>query len=259
VPPRTVPDIIAHRGESHDAPENTIAAFRLAWERGIRTVELDVRLTSDMRLVVCHDADTMRTTGVRHVVAETPLAVLQSLDAGAWKGPGWAGERTPTLEEALAVVPDDGCVWIEIKSGPDAAGPVAEAIRRAGLAPDRVNVISFGDDVLRASADAIPEVPTQLISGFGRRSSDGPLEPSMADLIARALSAGAAGINVHWDGPINEETVAETRRAGLRLGVWTVDDAGTAERMTTSGVDAITSNRAAWLRAGLASIRARSD
>ncbi|MFM1902441.1 MAG: hypothetical protein RLZZ440_341, partial [Planctomycetota bacterium] len=74
--------ITAHRGASYDAPENTLAAFRLAWEQGADAIEADFRLTSDGQIVCVHDADTERVAGVRHVVAETPLAELRALDAG---------------------------------------------------------------------------------------------------------------------------------------------------------------------------------
>src|SRR5438477_1876233 len=92
-------EIVAHRGESADAPENTLAAFRLAWERHDDAIELDVHLTADGQLIVCHDPDTRRTTGVKKVIKETPLAELRELDAGRWKGPQWAGEKLPTLDE----------------------------------------------------------------------------------------------------------------------------------------------------------------
>jgi glycerophosphoryl diester phosphodiesterase len=94
--------LIAHRGESADAPENTLAAFRLAWERNVPTIELDVHLTKDGEAVICHDADTKRTAGTKLVIKDTPLADLRALDAGKWKAPRWAGEKLPTLAEALA-------------------------------------------------------------------------------------------------------------------------------------------------------------
>jgi glycerophosphoryl diester phosphodiesterase len=86
-------EIIAHRGESADAPENTLAAFRLAWERRVTAIELDVHLTKDDRLVVCHDADTKRTTGETLTIAKSTLADLRTLDAGRWKGERWTGGR----------------------------------------------------------------------------------------------------------------------------------------------------------------------
>jgi len=84
-------EIVAHRGASWDAPENTVAAWRLAWEQGADAAELDTYLTKDGKMVVLHDGSTQRTTGVDLRVAETTLAELRALDAGKWKGEQFAG------------------------------------------------------------------------------------------------------------------------------------------------------------------------
>lgn len=98
-------DIIGHRGASHDAPENTLAAFKLGWEQGADAVELDIWLTKDGKIVCLHDADTKRTTGVLKKAADSTLAELRTLDAGTWKDAKWRGEKIPTLTEALAAIP----------------------------------------------------------------------------------------------------------------------------------------------------------
>src|SRR6185369_848081 len=90
------PMLIAHRGASRDAPENTLAAFRLAWQQGADGIEADFRLTRDGRVVCLHDASTGRTAGVDLAVAEASLEELKRLDVGGWKGARWAGERIPT-------------------------------------------------------------------------------------------------------------------------------------------------------------------
>src|SRR6516165_6861811 len=84
-------EIVGHRGASHDAPENTLAAVRLAWEQGADAAEFDVRLTRDHRVVAIHDTDTGRTAGgANRVVAESTLAELRSIDVGRWKGETYA-------------------------------------------------------------------------------------------------------------------------------------------------------------------------
>ena len=110
--------VIAHRGASADAPENTLSAFRLARRLGAGMVELDVHQTKDRRLVVIHDPTLTRTTGVRAVVASWTLAGLADLDAGSWFAPRFARERVPTLEAVLAVLGPRMAVNIELKSGP---------------------------------------------------------------------------------------------------------------------------------------------
>ena len=99
-------EIIAHRGASHDAPENTLESVRLGWEQGADAVEVDVYLSKDGHIVVHHDDTTKKLAGVdRKVVAQT-LAELQRLDVGAWKGAKWKGVRIPRLDDVLASIPE---------------------------------------------------------------------------------------------------------------------------------------------------------
>src|SRR5687768_5258275 len=84
--------IVAHRGASHDAPENTLAAFKLAWEQGADGIEADFYLSSDGKIICNHDKDTARTAGVKHVVSETPFDVLRTLEVGSWKNEKYRGE-----------------------------------------------------------------------------------------------------------------------------------------------------------------------
>ena len=103
-----MPQIIAHRGASADAPENTLAAFRLGWEQDADGIEGDFRLSADGRIVCIHDDDTQRVAGSRLVVSETSYNDLHALDVGRWKGEQWRGERIPSLAEVhvhLAALP----------------------------------------------------------------------------------------------------------------------------------------------------------
>src|SRR3954468_15593010 len=121
--------IIAHRGASRDAPENTLAAVRLAWAQHADAVEIDVHLTRDGRLAVIHDPDTQRTTGVPRIVAQSTFAELSELDAGAWKNARFAGEKIPALEDVLAVVPDGKRLFVEIKGGPEVVPELRRCMR----------------------------------------------------------------------------------------------------------------------------------
>src|SRR5438128_11840999 len=88
-----LPELIAHRGASHDAPENTLAAVQLAWQQHADAVEVDVRISRDGQLVVIHDDNTLRTGKAARKVSDETLAELRSLDVGRWKGRQWSGER----------------------------------------------------------------------------------------------------------------------------------------------------------------------
>ena len=244
-------EIIAHRGESADAPENTLAAFHLAWERRLPGIELDTYQTRDGQMVVCHDANTLRTTGISRSVRESTLAELQALDAGSWKGPQWAGETIPTLAAALATVPPAKRCFLEIKSGPESVPAVAAAVKESGLAPSQIAIITFYPNTLAEAKRLLPENKAYFLSGFKKAPETGPWTPDAAGLIEIARSLGADGLDLNYVGPIDAEFVRAVHSAGLELYVWTIDEMEPARRMVEAGVDGITSNRADWLRTAL--------
>ncbi|MGD9799201.1 MAG: glycerophosphodiester phosphodiesterase [Parvularculaceae bacterium] len=110
--------VVGHRGTKKFAPENTVAAFNKAIEMGARSIEMDVRATKDGEFVVMHDPFVNRTTNGRGLVSQMTLAEIRALDAGSWFGPEFAGERVPTLREALRAVKGRSAVDIDFKSGP---------------------------------------------------------------------------------------------------------------------------------------------
>ena len=108
-------EIIAHRGASHIAPENTVVSANAAWENGADAVEVDIYLSADGKIMVIHDSTTKRTTGSDYKVGETDSGILRSLDAGSWKGTEFAGEKIPFLEEIIETVPRGKRLYVEIK------------------------------------------------------------------------------------------------------------------------------------------------
>ncbi|MEO7092222.1 MAG: glycerophosphodiester phosphodiesterase family protein, partial [Polyangiales bacterium] len=153
-PPITRPRVVAHRGASHDAPENTLAAFTRAWALGVECVELDVHLTRDGEVVVMHDANTKRTTGHDGPIADQTLAALKTLDAGR-------GERIPTIGEVIATIPRGRTLFVEIKSPITTVPAVAQAIRAAnpGARGATIALQSFDPDTLVALSRALPDAP----------------------------------------------------------------------------------------------------
>src|SRR3989449_9458057 len=124
--------VIAHRGASAAAPENTLAAFRLAADLGADGIELDVRGTADGQLVVLHDASVNRTTDGAGRVAALTLDQLRRVDAGKKFGPSFRGERIPLLSQVFEVVAGRLLVDVEIKAAGVEAGPLG-LIRRIGM------------------------------------------------------------------------------------------------------------------------------
>src|SRR5512135_1831254 len=113
--PRSQPLVIAHRGSSASAPENTLAAFQLAVEQEADAIELDVDLTRDGHVVVMHDATIDRTTDGHGRVTELTLAEIRGVDAGAWKAAAFDGERVPLLEEVFEAMGQRVLINVEIK------------------------------------------------------------------------------------------------------------------------------------------------
>src|SRR6266850_7844739 len=111
------PLIIAHRGASGDAPENTMAAFRLAMDSGADMIELDLHLSKDSALVVCHDSKLNRTARIKKTIKQLTLKELKKLDVGSWFHPRFSGETIPTLEEVLKLTVNRIALNIEIKQG----------------------------------------------------------------------------------------------------------------------------------------------
>lgn len=249
--PRADPIIIAHRGASHDAPENTLAAFELAWQRGADGIEGDFHLTADRQIVCIHDKDTKRTAGTGPAVADSTLAELRELDVGAWKDPCWAGQRVPTLAEVLATVPDGRKVYIEVKCGPEIVGLLMPIIAASGLADGQIVIIGFDADVIAQVRRALPRLKALWLSGFEQNEQTGRWRPTPEEAIATLRRIDAHGLSCAAHECVDRAFVRSVRAAGFEFHVWTVNEVETARRFRSLGVGSITTNRPGRLRAEL--------
>jgi glycerophosphoryl diester phosphodiesterase len=243
------PLIVAHRGASYDAPENTLAAFRLAWEQGADGIEGDFYLSSDGRIVCIHDKDTQRVSGVKHVIAETPLATLRSLDVGAWKGETWRGEQMPTLGEVLAVVPPGKMMFIELKVGVEIVPALMQALDESKLELEQIVVISFDADAIAECERRRPGIRTQWLTDY-KQQEDGAWRPTEETVTAILLASGADALGSKANREVLDESFLANLCAAERceFGVWTVDDPELARYYIEQGAWSITTNRPAWLR-----------
>lgn len=217
------PRIAAHRGASADAPENTLAAFRRAWQLGVEAVELDVHVTKDGAVVVMHDANTKRTAGLDRPIAEQTLAELKTLDAGAWKGPAFVGERIPTLGEVLATIPPGRAMFVEIKSGPETVPTVAAAVRAGRPSSANILLQGFDADVLGALAAALPDAPAYWTVDPPVDEAHRPL-PYTKDVIDEAKRRGFAGVAL-LHSSVDDALLAAARDTGILVDVWTLNEA----------------------------------
>ena len=246
-------EIIAHRGASHTAPENTLSAVNLAWQRGTDAVEIDIWLTGDGRIVALHDKNTERTTGESWQVAERTLDELQSLDAGSWKDAAFAGERIPTLDEILATVPDGKRLFIEIKSKAEILPELERVLTASGKQPNQTVIISFDFDTVRTAKSRMPKLPGYWIQGTSpsRNEKTGAVVAPPDELIEKCRGAGLDGLDLKYDSELTCEIVESMHRLGLGLYVWTVNEPEDARRLIALGVDGITTDRPGWLRGQL--------
>jgi len=240
-------EIIAHRGASKDAPENTLAAMKLAWQQEADAIELDLWLSKDRKLVVFHDANTKRFDGQLRKVSDLDWNVLQQLDVGTWKDAKFKNERIPMLESILATIPKGRRAILEIKCGPEILLELDRVLRMARRNSRELAIISFDFEALRQSKQLFPEIEHYLLSGYKRDSKTGEL-PELATLMKLAKSARLDGLDLHFDWPIDEGFVGHVRAAGLKLLVWTVNEPAVARRLRDAGVGGITTDRPGWLR-----------
>jgi len=240
-------EIVAHRGASGEAPENTVASANLGWEQQADAVEIDVHLTRDGEVAVIHDPTLLRTTGRDARVDALKLADIQKLDAGIWKGARWRGERVPSLVQILATVPEGRRLFIELKAADGLVPALQRAVISGPLEPGRIVLISFEREALRDAKRALPGCRALFLAD----TPEGAPE-KLPGLIALCQAEGFDGLGVSAGWPINARLVDRLRAENLELNVWTVNDARRARELATAGVTSITTDRPGWLRGKLA-------
>lgn len=243
--------IVAHRGASHDAPENTIAAFRLAWEKQADAIEGDFYLTKDKQIVCIHDKSTKRVAPQQceMVVAESTLACLRSVDVGSWKGQQYAGERIPTLKEVLGTVPDDRQIFVEIKCGPEILSVLRPQLCASGLKAKQIVIICFNPTVVAQARKMMPQYKANWLTAYDKNKEQSDWTPSREDVLKSLQHTDATGLgtqgNLHV---LDASFVDAVRAANKEFHVWTVNEAEDAKTLKSLGADSITTDRPAFIR-----------
>lgn len=233
------PLIFAHRGSSAEAPENTMAAFRLAVEQGADGLELDIHMSRDGHLVVIHDETLQRTTRARGLVVQRTAAELARTDAGK-RFPAYKGEPVPRLEEVLELAKDEGLlVNIELKIGRMPYFCMEEEaikqVRRFRLEQQAI-FSSFERAQLVRLKTLAPDIETAVLY---RRMLPAPVE--------YACSLGASALHPHYQ-IVTPEMVAAAHRSGLAVRPYTVDKQRNMRWLAELGVDALITNVPAKMR-----------
>ncbi len=230
------PKVIAHRGASAAAPENTLAAFVMAQQQGADGIELDVMLSKDGQLVVIHDDSVNRTTNGTGKVAEMTLADLKQLDAGSAKDIKFAGERIPTLAEVFETFAGKFFINIELKNYASMLDAlpfkVMDLIRQYDVAGS-VMISSFNPVNLTRFYRRMPEVPRGLLTMPGKSG---------------ALLRGWLGRGFHYNAlhpyfqDVDDQLMAMCKKHHHEVNVWTVDDAQEILRLSALGVHSLITN-----------------
>jgi glycerophosphoryl diester phosphodiesterase len=224
--------VIAHRGASGHAPENTLAAFKRAVALGATFIETDLQLTRDSRFVAMHDATVNRTTNGQGKVHDLTLMELRRLDAGSWFGSEFAGERIPTVDDILEFSKKHDVVfYLELKPGGSWGGEHAlvGALRESGEIPRSV-VISFDADILARLRKIEPTLMTGLLY-------DGQIEQP----VEKALEVGARQLAVRGD-LVTPALLKGARKRDLQVVCWTVNHPAHIRMLIAAGVDGIMSD-----------------
>lgn len=236
---------ISHRGESYDAPENTLAAFRLSLERGTDGMECDVHLTTDGKVVVGHDNNTSRMgSGIMDIESSTYDELQQITVSGSF-GKVYPGEKIPLLAETFQFLGKDREYYIELKGDNPALIPaVKEIVEASGIPVKQIVFISFSEQLISGIKAAMPEYCALWLNSLRREYGICTGE----ELLAKLNELGVDGIDGWCHPEITGELIDAVHNDGKIFAVWTVDNPEHARHLISLGVDAVTSNRAALLK-----------
>lgn len=236
------PMIVAHRGASKHAPENTIPAFKLAWENGADAIEGDFHLTKDGHIVCIHDRNTKKVSNVKKVVSASTLAELRQLDVGSYRGTEYKGTVIPTIAEVFSTVPEKKMIYIEIKCGPEIIPTLLEQIKKSDLKKEQIVVICFNKNVIEELKSKAPEYKASWLYGFKKDSSIEAILKTLKQIKADGLSSSKN---------VPESFVVDVRASGYEYHVWTVNDLNTARRFKKWNVKSITTDVPGFMKKNL--------
>lgn len=223
---------LSHRGESDDAPENTIEAFRLAMKRNSDGIELDIRLTADGEAVCVHDETLERVAGVPLSVRNSTLAELRR---------HWP---VPLLSEALAELHPGKTMQIELKGSPEVALPLKQVLEQWNGDPRNLTLSSFETETVRRTVELFPDLSRVLLIDLERKFGTFP----NAEAVAGYLSEFPCGVSFRATEAATAEFAEELHRRGVKVVCWGVSSDELGLKMAGIGVDALTCNHAVELR-----------
>ncbi len=239
--------LIAHRGSSHEAPENTLHAIQMAWHERADGVEVDVRASKDGRCLLMHDEALQRTTGLAGRLEDQTWDILRLADAGSWKGPRWRHCTIPLLRDVLRVVPNGRLLYLEIKGDRSMVPALAADFAVARPDPARIRFLGFDLRLLRELRQILPAYGAYWnVEAQGHAGA--PRVWTAEALADQAVKHGVQGLSVGFCPAVNAAFIQHMKARGLGLMVWTVDDERAAQRLLEEGLPELMTNRPGYLR-----------
>lgn len=249
------PKFVAHRGESSKAPENTMAAFREAWQQGNSyAIEVDVYSNKDSELVCIHDGNLKRVTGgaSEEHVENMHMYEIKKYDVGSFKGKEFANERIPALAEVFAELPKAGKIFLELKKTDDNFNKkLIELLERYNVDQEQIVIISFSEEELKKVNQIFPFMKNNLLVWIGTNEKTGEAGVSTKDYVSKLQDLGCTGIDAGGLEKVDAEYVKTIKDAGLEFHAWTIDDPVEAERLFSIGIDTVTTNSPSYLMSEL--------
>ena len=252
------PLIIAHRGASGEAPENTMVAFKLAWELGADGIEGDFHLTRDGHIVAIHDKDTNKVTKGKNklIVKKTSLKELQGLDVGSWKNEKYSKARIPTLEDVIDSLPEGKKFFIEIKCGTEIMKPLIKVIdlkvKERPILKTNISFISFDKDVIKSCRTQWPDIEANYLESYKKIKGISKWAPNENEVFRLLKLSLASGIGTQANKEVlNPKFIKRLRLNQLSFHCWTINDIETARHFRDLGVDSITTDFPKRIREGL--------
>lgn len=242
------PIIIAHRGASYLAPENTLASVKMAWNLNATHVEIDVKLTSDNEIVVFHDDTTKRYNNIDKNIKEYTFSELSKIDVGSFKGQIWSNEKIPNLAQILKTIPKYGILVVELKDGPETIPALEKLYENYSSIWSQIEFISFNYKTICATKKTFPNNKSLWLLDLDYNKETAKETLPTTDIIKKIKDHHLDGINV-FAGEFANQTFFETiKKEGLLIYMWTINTIEHATKYMNFKPDAITTDRPNWLQ-----------
>ncbi|MCU4164371.1 glycerophosphodiester phosphodiesterase [Carboxylicivirga caseinilyticus] len=240
--------IIAHRGESFDTPENSLKAINKAWNEGAEAVEIDVHLTSDNHIAVIHDANTHRTGNRKIKISESTLKEIKTIDIGIKYSKKYVGERIPSLEEVFNTIPKNGKLIIEIKCDKKIIPHIVELLKKHENTEKKIEFIAFNLNTLSKLKEKLPNYKMLWLLDLDYYWPSWLVIGNKGRILRKLKKNNLDGINCWAGKKLNKRFIFFFKNHNYAVYSWTVNDPLKAKELLNNGIDAITTDRAAWLK-----------